>query len=137
MRITIYSAMADNPEYRIGQMYNADGTDAEGMVGPEWSGEIGIGSCTCSDGQSCIEDDKDALLERIFRLFNRVSDEDAERLQRMDYKLPSLSVGDIVTMEGTHYLVCGMGFKPVPEEIVRKIKANPSDAWMIAHRMGR
>src|SRR3954451_19528413 len=126
MRITIYSAMADNPEYRIGQMHNADGTEAEGMVGPEWSGEI---SDTYSMGPS------DEALERIFRHFNRVTDEDAERLQRMDYKLPSLSVGDIVTMEGTHYLVCGMGFKAVPEETVRRIKANPSDAWMIAHRM--
>jgi hypothetical protein len=120
MRITIYSAMADHPEYRIGQM------DTPGMVGPEWSGDVNL------NGQT-----SDSVLEHIFRLFNRVSDEDASRLAKWDYKLPSLSVGDIVTMEGNHYLVCGMGFKKVGSETVRKIKDNPSEAWLIASKLGR
>jgi hypothetical protein len=123
MQITIYSAMADHPEYRIGQM------ETPGMVGPEWTGEY--------EGQTVNGTPAAGVLEAIFRHFNRVTDEDAKRLARMDYKLPSLSVGDIVSMEGTHYLVCGSGFKAVSQQVVNEIKRNPRDAWMIAHKWGR
>lgn len=41
---------------------------------------------------------EDALLDRIFRYFNRVDEGDGERLENIRYRLPSLSVGDYVTL---------------------------------------
>lgn len=119
MRITIYCPMADHPEYRMGQL------ETPGMVGPEWTGDIhGV------RGESTMP-----LLERVFRLFNRVTDEDAERLHQLGYKLPSLSVGDIVTMKGANYLVMSVGFQKIDADTVQRIKDNPNDAWKIAYEL--
>jgi hypothetical protein len=52
------------------------------LAGETWQGTIGG------------EDEPD--LELIFRAFNRVDEGDAERLEAIGYRLPSLSVGDIV-----------------------------------------
>lgn len=65
------------------------------------------------------ENETDAeQLERIFRLFNRVTEEDVERLAAQGYELPSLSVGDQVTLSDPSastysvraYQVAGTGF---------------------------
>lgn len=42
--------------------------------------------------------DSEALLEDIFRFFNRVFAADNERLERIGYRLPSLSVDDVVEL---------------------------------------
>jgi hypothetical protein len=125
MQITIYSAMADDVEYRIAQMEYTD------TPGPEWSGDVDL---TMDLGGM---PNHAQPLEAIFRFFNRVTEDDGPRLESMGYFLPSLSVGDVVTMEGTHYLVCGSGFKAVSQQVVNEIKRNPRDAWMIAHKWGR
>lgn len=96
MRIEIYSKMADCPEYRI----------ETGGRGPTWEGEL--------------DDLRD--LEDAFRYFNRVDDADCERLERIGYCLPSLSVGDIVTVDGNPHVVASVGFKPINDLAVEKIR---------------
>lgn len=123
MQITIYCPMADHPEYRMGQM------ETPGMVGPEWTGEVDI-TVTAYHKPTMV-------LEQLFRLFNRVEDGDGERLERMGYKLPSLSSGDVVTMEGKHYLCASAGWKVINDEELARIKANPQDAWMIMRELTR
>ncbi len=51
---------------------------------------------------------------KIFRLFNRVSHEDAVYLQELGYTLPSLSVGDTVFWRGRLYAVEPTAFREVP-----------------------
>jgi hypothetical protein len=60
----------------------------------------------------------EAALDQIFRLFNRVSQEDADRLERWGYFLPSLSVGDIVGIKRDGEIfdlwrVVSAGFEPI------------------------
>lgn len=53
-------------------------------------------------------------LEEIFRFFNRVEFADGERLEEIGYDLPSLSVGDIVTIDGDEqWRVAPVGFERV------------------------
>lgn len=96
MQIEIYSKMADTPEYRI----ETGGRPAT------WQGEL--------------DDLRD--LEDAFRYFNRVDEADCERLERIGYKLPSLSVGDIVTVDGNPHVVASMGFAPISADEVERIK---------------
>lgn len=48
--------------------------------------------------------------EGAFRYFNRVDEVDGIRLERIGYDLPSMSVGDIVTLDGRSYRCESMGF---------------------------
>lgn len=52
-------------------------------------------------------------LEGIFRFFNRVTEDDGERLERLGYLMPSLSVDDLVTMNGETFRVAPVGFEQV------------------------
>lgn len=54
------------------------------------------------------------MLEHIFRYFNRVDENDGQRLERVGYNLPSLSVDDTVTVEGMTWRVAVTGFESVP-----------------------
>ena len=55
----------------------------------------------------------------LFRLFNVVTEEDAERLESWGYRLPSLSAGDLIvwvgtaTTHGRTFIVDGTGFTEV------------------------
>jgi hypothetical protein len=51
--------------------------------------------------------------ERLFRLFNRVDDEDGPRLEAIGYRLPSLSVGDLLVWGAQTWRVAGSGFDRV------------------------
>ena len=55
----------------------------------------------------------EALLDEIFRYFNRVDEADAKRLERHRYTLPSLSAGDVVCLDAPdtrpQMFVCGRG----------------------------
>jgi hypothetical protein len=59
------------------------------------------------------------LPEQIFRFFNRVDEADGERLKKLGYNLPSLSVGDYFTVKfamwpnATTYRVLGTDFDKV------------------------
>lgn len=54
------------------------------------------------------------LNEELFRFFNRVDEADADRLDAIGYRLPSLSVGDTVSYDGRTFRVEGLGFAEVP-----------------------
>lgn len=54
-------------------------------------------------------------LDTLFRTFNRVDDEDYDRLDRIGYKLPSLSVGDLITVDGVTSRVDSLGFTKVSD----------------------
>jgi hypothetical protein len=61
------------------------------------------------------EVERDAVInERVFRLFNRVDDEDNERLEAWGYRLPSLSVGDVIEYDGQAWKVDDFGFQRIP-----------------------
>lgn len=60
---------------------------------------------TTWEGEAPVETPEDA-----FRFFNVVEPGDDERLRALGYRLPSLSVGDEVTLDGTAYVVAPVGF---------------------------
>jgi hypothetical protein len=68
----------------------------------EWTGPINV-----------VSIDVNEQLEHIFRQFNRVDEADCDRLEALDYKLPSLSSGDIVTIGGKKYLCASFGWEEV------------------------
>lgn len=56
---------------------------------------------------------EDNINETLFRLFNRVEAGDGLRLEALDYRLPSLSVGDRIEWDGRAYAVAALGFVAV------------------------
>ena len=58
-------------------------------------------------------------LEQIFRLLNRVEQDDTDRMQRWGYELPSLSVGDFVTLHLNGTGIAG----PITEPITFRVKS--------------
>lgn len=75
-----------------------------GEHGAQWEGEMSL------PGDF---DDPDEANEQIFRTFNRIDEADAAFLERIGYRLPSLSVGDFVTWGGKTYGVNAVGFETV------------------------
>jgi hypothetical protein len=67
-----------------------------------WQGQVPLGSRTV-----------EGKLEEVFRLFNRITEDDVTRLHRMGYTLPSLSVGDTVTIYGRRFRVAPVGWEEV------------------------
>lgn len=57
-----------------------------------------------------LPSDDQAALGKIFRLFNRVDDEDIDRLEKIGYRLPSLSVGDRVDLDSARYWANSVGW---------------------------
>jgi len=51
--------------------------------------------------------------ELLFRCFNRVDREDADRLEDWGYELPSLSVHDVITWNGRSFQVQPTGFTEI------------------------
>lgn len=78
----------------------------DGRENVVWSGEVDL-----PDTINPPDDPADDVNEALFRLFNRASDADAERLSGMNYRLPSLSAGDFVVWEETAYQVLSVGFE--------------------------
>lgn len=95
MRIKIHSKMAE-----VANSALRPSTDPEPYPETSWTGDAPV-----------IYLDDEQRLESIFRLFNRVDRGDAERLERMGYNLPSLSVGDVVEIGDRRWEVAGMGFE--------------------------
>lgn len=73
-----------------------------------WEGIVPMPENVVTDEEIC---------EAVFRLFNRVDQADADRLEEWGYRLPSLSVGDIVGIDRGPYFdlhrVESAGFKRV------------------------
>lgn len=76
------------------------------MSGKQWKGEV--------EPQWIIAPDAESEMERIFCLFNRVEQEDCERLESIGYELPSLSSGDFVEdYNGQWWLCANVGWVKV------------------------
>jgi hypothetical protein len=76
---------------------------------PVWAGDVPdtliSGSAEATDSEYQAETN-----EALFRLFNRVEPEDSERLEAWGYRLPSLSVGDVIAWGGNSYRIDSVGF---------------------------
>jgi len=72
----------------------------------EWTGTIEQAGMDASE-------DRDVLLNQIFRTFNRVDIADGEFLKQIGYELPSLSSGDEITIGIQTYRVESTGFSEV------------------------
>lgn len=72
----------------------------------EWSGDVNLVNCAPGDN---IHD----VLEHVFRYFNRVDIEDNYRLEDIGYRLPSLSSGDAVTIDGKTFKCAMVGWQEV------------------------
>lgn len=59
------------------------------------------------------ETDKNLTLDQIFRLFNVVTEEDVKRLDAVNYKGHSLSVSDIVEIDGKKYYCDSCGWEEI------------------------
>ena len=83
--------------------------------GTTWHGDLDLSLASSDEGR----------LELVYRLLNRVDESDHERLEAMGYMLPSLSMGDFVTLHldvmGEHgpvtqprtWMVASVGFVEV------------------------
>jgi hypothetical protein len=54
-------------------------------------------------------------LDHVWRFFQRVDDADAARLDALGYRLPSLSVGDVVELDGLRWRAASLGWEPDDE----------------------
>lgn len=84
--------------------------------------QLGLGPVIVTGGEKADAE----INERIFRFFNRVDSLDEEKLEAVGYRLPSLSVGDIVTWGGKAFRVEGHGFSCITrngDEAVRHVEA--------------
>lgn len=61
---------------------------AFGAPDASWTGDVPFSETTSTE----------AMLEEVFRYFNRVEEGDNARLEEIGYRLPSLSVGDRVIL---------------------------------------
>jgi hypothetical protein len=87
-------------------------TIVSGFTGQAWSDER-------PDDDRPDEDILEGRDGGLWREFNRVVDEDGPRLERLGFRQPSLSVGDLVILHddergGRAYRVAGVGFTPIP-----------------------
>ena len=76
-----------------------------------WTGERWSGVLDLPDA------DRTRQLEYLFRAFNRVTDDDNARLEGIGYRLPSLSMGDGVVIEGEVWVCRAFGWARVGEDL--------------------
>lgn len=76
---------------------------------PPYPSTTWTGEAAWTDEPRKVED----RLTSLFRMFNRVTEEDCDRLDDLGYELPSLSVGDQIEMDGATYEVKPIGFERV------------------------
>ena len=100
-RVRIRSLMAERANLDPAARINAGGTP---YATTTWEGDVEL-----EDGTAV------SRLEAIFRLFNRVTDEDVGRLADLGYDLPSLSVGDIVELDGEAWRVASIGWEKLEQ----------------------
>ena len=73
------------------------------LTGESWRGDVDTG----------LPEDApvEHKLERLFRLFNRVDEEDVTRLEMIGYRQPSMSCGDTIDLDGQTWKVSACGFE--------------------------
>jgi hypothetical protein len=74
-----------------------------------WAGDVTL------DSEPLMGDEvsESAMLELLYRFFNRVDPGDGLKLESVGYRLPSLSVGDYIAFGGKCWQVEGVGFTQV------------------------
>ena|SRR5437763_7263472 len=72
------------------EIFSTNAAVAGTPFGTTWSGEVEV-NMNLSD---------EVILDLIYRMFNRVDEADLDRMEALGYELPSLSMGDFVTLHG-------------------------------------
>lgn len=107
MKLAIHSRMAE----LANQAAEAEG-DPRPYVMEKWIGEAPIQMPSkVRDSEQYRPDEVLAALSAIYRHFNRVDAADEGRLERMGYRLPSLSVNDEIETPFGRFTVAPIGFK--------------------------
>jgi hypothetical protein len=106
-----------NPQSSHGYLYvagwlKADAPGTHLIIESHWRGEVWEGDVVLPTTGESVEH----VLEVVFRLFNRVDEGDGEKLAAIGYTLPSLSVGDHVTVFGQRWHCAPVGWELVVEE---------------------
>lgn len=83
------------------------------LVNEAWTGTIPTAPAGTDDDTN----------ERIFRIFNRVTDADCDWLNDVGYNLPSLSVGDVILYNGKGYRVARIGFDVLDAGAISEAKS--------------
>jgi hypothetical protein len=78
--------------------------------GISWQGHIPI---ELPDNTPATGANADQVNEALFRAFQRLDDADGRRLEALDYRLPSLSCGDLIAWGGVAYRVLSIGFERI------------------------
>jgi hypothetical protein len=78
-----------------------------------WEGQVDLTPYTSYVSYQTGKRREVPLTEAAFRFFNRVERADERRLLDIGYDLPSLSVGDLLTLDGETWEVAPMGFTKV------------------------
>lgn len=68
-----------------------------------WEGEVKI--------DVPAEGSPQEKLDRLFRFFNRVDEADVVRLEEIGFRQPSMSMGDLVELDGETWTVAAFGFE--------------------------
>lgn len=76
--------------------------------GLSWRGRVAI---ELPDGTPIHQASPDAVNETLYRIFNRVDEADTQRLEALEYRLPSLSPGDVIAWDKHAYRVLAIGFE--------------------------
>lgn len=77
-----------------------------------WTGEIDL----ADDEKLSLRDiEKYGLAEACFSYFNRVAKSDVDRLEEIGFELPSLSVGDVLEIDGRRFEVRPVGFHEITD----------------------
>lgn len=77
------------------------------FTGDTWTGEVDLAAHDSMPNDPTTEQ----KLERAFRFFNRVTEADERRLEEIGYRLPSMSAGDRVILNGEIWWCAAIGFK--------------------------
>jgi hypothetical protein len=81
-----------------------------------WSGDVDAIDLVRISGHGVTTDERidvERMNSALFRFFNRVDDGDGARLEAIGYRLPSLSVGDLLHWDSKTWRVAGVGFDPI------------------------
>jgi hypothetical protein len=83
-----------------------------------WIGDVDAADLVNLSGHGLATDgqiEPERMNNALFRFFNRVDEEDGDRLEAIGYRLPSLSVGDLLHWGSKTWRVAGSGFEQITD----------------------
>lgn len=78
------------------------------FTGQRWEGSVDLDVTSKATSEQ--------KLNRLFRLFNVVDEDDVRRLEAIGYRQPSLSTGDAIELDGERWQVAPVGFAKFDED---------------------